>query len=54
MAVYRVNKNRGYTEQKRKAIELATSCESPSRKNPSAKSYTVSDEDTLRKLYGLK
>lgn len=42
------------TEQKRKAIELATSCESPSRKNPSAKSYTVSDEDTLRKLYGLK
>ena len=42
------------TEQKRKAIELATSRESPAKKNPSANVYTVSDEDTLRKLYGLK
>ena len=42
------------TEQKRKTIELATSRESPAKKNPSVKVYTVSDEDTLRKLYGLK
>ena len=42
------------TEQKRKAIELATSRESPVKKNPSVKVYTVNDEDTLRKLYGLK
>ena len=42
------------TEQKRKAIELATSRECPAKKNPSVKVYTVSDEDTLRKLYGLK
>ncbi len=42
------------TEQKRRAIELATSPMSPAKKNPSAGVYTVDDEDTLRKLYGLK
>lgn len=42
------------TEQKRKAIELATGSMSPVKKNPSSGVYTVNDEDTLRKLYGLK
>ena len=35
------------TEQKRKAIELATGSLSPSKKNPSSGVYTVDDEDTL-------
>ncbi len=42
------------TEQKRKAIEQATGSGSPATKNPSPSVYTVDDEDTLRKLYGLK
>lgn len=42
------------TEQKRKAIELATSSLNPSVKNPAPGVYTVDDEDILRRLYGLK
>ena len=42
------------TEQKRRAIELAESSNSPTQKNPSAGKYTVSDEETLKKLYGLR
>ena len=41
------------TEQKRKAIELAEHSGSPTRKSPSTDRYTVSDEETLKKLYGL-
>ena len=41
------------TEQKRKAIELAEHSGSPTRKNPSTGRYTVSDEKTLKRLYGL-
>ena len=41
------------TEQKRKAIELAEHFGSPTRKNPSTGRYTVSDEETLKRLYGL-
>ena len=41
------------TEQKRKAIELAEHYGSPTKKNPSTGRYTVSDEETLKKLYGL-
>lgn len=42
------------TEQKRRAIEQAESPGSPVKKNPSTGRYTVSDEETLKKLYGLK
>ena len=42
------------TEQKRRAIELAESSSSPAKKNPSTGKYTVSDEETLKKLYGLR
>lgn len=41
------------TEQKRKAIELAEHSGSPTRKKTSTDRYTVSDEETLKKLYGL-
>ena len=41
------------TEQKRKAIELAEHSGSPMRKKTSTDRYTVSDEETLKKLYGL-
>lgn len=42
------------TELKRKAIELATGSMNPTKKNTSTSVYTVTDEETLRKLYGLK
>ena len=42
------------TEQKRKAIEMATPRNSPLRKKMNAKRYTVADDETLKKLYGLK
>lgn len=42
------------TEQKRKAIETATSGDSPLKMNLNADRYTVSDDDTLKRLYGLK
>ncbi len=41
------------TEQKRKVIELAQHSGSPTRQNPSTGRYTVNDEETLKKLYGL-
>ncbi len=41
------------TKKKRKAIEQATTPNNPTKKNPSAV-YTVDDEETLKKLYGLK
>ena len=41
------------TGQKRKAIELAGHSGSPTRKNPSTGRYTVNDEVTLKRLYGL-
>lgn len=42
------------TEQKRAAIELANGLGNPTKKNPSPGKYTISDEETLKKLYGLK
>ena len=42
------------TEQKRKAIEKATPDNSPLKKRLNASRYTVSDDETLKKLYGLK
>jgi len=42
------------TEQKRKAIEKATAPNSPLKGNLNAERYTVSDDDVLKKLYGLK
>ena len=41
------------TEQKRKAIELAEHSGSPTREKTSTDRYTVSDEEPLKKLYGL-
>ena len=41
------------TEQKRKAIELAEHSDSPTKKNPSPGRYTIDDEETLKRLYGL-
>ena len=41
------------TEQKRKAIELAEHSGRTKRKKTSTDRYTVSDEETLKKLYGL-
>ena len=38
-------------EQKRMAIELAEYSGSPTKKNPSTGRHTVSDEETLKKLY---
>jgi len=42
------------TEHKRKAIEKSTPAGSPLKKNLNAKRYTITDEDMLKKLYGLK
>jgi site-specific recombinase XerD len=42
------------TEHKRKSIETATPSNSPLRKNLNAERYTVTDDETLKKLYGLK
>ena len=42
------------TEQKRKAIEVATPKNSKLKKKLDAKRYTVSDDETLKKLYGLR
>ena len=41
------------TEQKRKAIELAEHSGSPTKENPSTGRYTINDEETLKRLYGL-
>jgi len=41
------------TEHKRKAIEKSTAINNPLRSKSSAKRFTVSDEQTLKKLYGL-
>ena len=41
------------TELKRKAIEKSTSANNPLRSKKSTARYSVSDEDTLKRLYGL-
>jgi len=42
------------TEHKRRAIELATDKNSPLKDKLNSERYTVSDDDVLKKLYGLK
>ena len=42
------------TEHKRKAIEQATDKNSPLKNKLNSERYTVSDDDILKKLYGLK
>ena len=42
------------TEQKRRAIEKATEPDSPLHGSLNAERYTISDGDTIKKLYGLK
>lgn len=42
------------TEQKRKSIELATPDSSPLKTKLNANRYTVTDDEMLKKLYGLK
>jgi site-specific recombinase XerD len=42
------------TEHKRKAIEKSTAMNNPLRSKDSAKRFTVTDEQTLKKLYGLE
>jgi site-specific recombinase XerD len=42
------------TEKKRKAIEKATDPNSPLRKHLDSTRYTVSDEEQLKRLYGLR
>ena len=42
------------TEQKRKAIEKATSDDSPLKPHLNAERYTITDDETLKRLYGLK
>lgn len=42
------------TEQKRKAIEKATSKDNPLNDRLDAARYTIDDDDTLKKLYGLR
>jgi len=41
------------TEHKRKAIEKSTAANNPLRSKKSTARYSVSDEDTLKRLYGL-
>jgi len=45
---------RADTEQKRKAIEAATAQGSPLRESIDAQRYTISDDDVIRQLYGLR
>lgn len=42
------------TEQKRKAIEQATSKNSILKKKDAVKRFVISDDDMIRRLYGLK
>ncbi len=42
------------TEQKRKAIELATSSDSPLKSQLNSNKFVVDDEDMLKRLYGLE
>lgn len=42
------------TEQKRKAIEAATSSDSPLHQKLNATRFTITDDEMLKKLYGLK
>jgi integrase/recombinase XerD len=42
------------TEMKRKAIEAATPHDSPLREFVNSERYTMSDEDTIKRLYGIK
>jgi site-specific recombinase XerD len=42
------------TEQKRKAIELATAQGGPLKDKLNSERYTISEDDILKKLYGLK
>jgi len=45
---------RADTEKKRKAIELATNSDSPLQDHLNSKRYTVTDEELLKRLYGLR
>jgi hypothetical protein len=42
------------TEQKRRAIEEATSPDSPLKEKLNAARFTIDDEDVLKRLYGLR
>jgi len=42
------------TEQKRKTIDSATPYGSPLRSKLNSKCFTITDDETLKKLYGLK
>lgn len=42
------------TEHKRRAIEVATGKNSPLKNKLNSERYTISDDDILKKLYGLK
>jgi len=42
------------TEQKRKSIEKATPRDSPLRSKLNSERYTINNDETLKKLYGLK
>jgi site-specific recombinase XerD len=42
------------TEQKRQAIEKATTADSPLARHLNSDRYTVTDDETLRRLYGLR
>jgi len=42
------------TEQKRKAIEQATPSDSPLKNHLNAEKYQVTDDELLKRLYGLK
>ena len=41
------------TEMKRKAIEMATSPDSPLRAYTDSERYTISDDEMIKKLYGI-
>ena len=42
------------TEQKRKAIEQTTPSDSPLKNHLNAEKYQVTDDELLKRLYGLK
>ena len=42
------------TEQKRKAIEQATPMDSPLKNRLNSEKYQVTDDEVLKRLYGLK
>jgi len=42
------------TEHKRKAIEKSTAANNPLRSKKSTNRFTITDEQTLKRLYGLE